>query len=100
MESTISYGYPYASARIQTGTNCSENKSTPTSKAQTKENPHAAGFDFMSPMSVLGSGLSRLWIHITLVRVVVGLGLGVVGVGGMASVALHCMAAGVDLFPR
>jgi hypothetical protein len=29
MESTISYGYPYASARIQTGTNCSENKSTP-----------------------------------------------------------------------
>jgi len=29
MESTIFYGYPYASARIQTGTNCSENKSTP-----------------------------------------------------------------------
>lgn len=29
MESTISYGYPYASARIQTGTNCSENKLTP-----------------------------------------------------------------------
>ena len=29
MESTISYGHPYASARIQTGTNCSENKSTP-----------------------------------------------------------------------
>jgi hypothetical protein len=29
MESTISYGYPYASVRIQTGTNCSENKSTP-----------------------------------------------------------------------
>ena len=28
MESTISYGYFYASARIQTGINCSENKST------------------------------------------------------------------------
>ena len=35
MESTISYGYPYGSARIQTGTNCSENKSTPTYDDQT-----------------------------------------------------------------
>ena len=30
MESTIFYGYPHASARIQTGTNCSENKSPPS----------------------------------------------------------------------
>jgi integrase len=34
MESTISYGHPYASARIQTGTNCSENKSTPLPTAE------------------------------------------------------------------
>ena len=43
MESTISYGYPYASARIQTGTNCSENKSTPNREvvyaAARKANP-------------------------------------------------------------
>ncbi len=46
MESTISYGYPYASVRIQTGTNCSENKSTPMKAARFPIYRDLAGSDF------------------------------------------------------